>query len=73
MKVEVMNTKQLIGRTKLTGNEKCKVHYNQRRDTVVLEVGGISLTLDARNFMAVNEMMRKAAAKLIMQTHIKIN
>ncbi len=62
-----MNTKQLIGQAKLMGNEKCKVRYNQRRDKVVLELGGISLTLDVRNFMVVNEMMRKAAARLVMR------
>ena len=65
-----MNTRKLIGQTKLTGNENCKVRYNQRRDTVVLEVGGISLTLDVRNFMMVNEMMRKAAARLVMRIEL---
>ncbi|MFM9834760.1 MAG: hypothetical protein ACKVOA_01500 [Methylophilaceae bacterium] len=65
-----MNTKKLIGQTKLRGNENCKVRYNQRRDTVVLELGGISLTLDAHNFMMVNEMMRKAAARLVMRIEL---
>jgi hypothetical protein len=65
-----MNTRQLICETRLTGNEKCKVRYNQRCDKVVLEVGGMSLTLDAQNFMMVNEMMRKAAARLVMQVNL---
>jgi len=65
-----MNSRQLICQTKLNGNEKCKVHYNQRRDTVVLEVGGISLKLDAHNFMMMNEMMRKAAARLVMRVEL---
>ena len=47
-------------------SEQCKVIYNQRSDMVVLEVGGTSLKLDASNFMMMNEMMRKAAAKLVM-------
>lgn len=63
-----MNTPQLICQTKLTGKEKCKVRYNQHSDKVVLEVGGIALTLDVHNFMMVNEMMRKAAARLVMRT-----
>jgi len=68
-----MNRSQVMSQTTLMGDEQCKVIYNQRSDVIVLEVGGTSLKLDACNFMMMNEMMRKAAARLVMQTNIKIN
>jgi hypothetical protein len=37
---------------------------------VVLEIGGTSLKLNAVSFMRMNEMMRKAAARLAMQTKL---
>jgi hypothetical protein len=62
---------QVMSQTTLVGDAQCKVIYNQRSDMVVLEVGGTSLKLDACNFMMMNEMIRKAAARLVMQTNIK--
>jgi hypothetical protein len=59
-----------MSRATLPGNELYKVIYNQRQDTVVLEIGGTSLKLNASNFMRMNEMMRKAAARLVMQTDV---
>jgi hypothetical protein len=67
-----MNEMQVISKATLPGNELYKVIYHERQDTVVLEIGGISLTLNAFNFMLINEMMRKAAARLAMQTEIKV-
>jgi len=66
-----MNKSQVMSQATLAGDAQCKVIYNQRSDVVVLEVGGTSLKLDACNFMMMNEMMRKAAARLVMQTDIK--
>lgn len=37
---------------------------------VEIELGGTSLRFEARSFIMVNEMMRKAAAKLVMQTQL---
>lgn len=37
---------------------------------IELEVGGTSLRFEARNFFMMNEMLRKAAAKLVMQTEL---
>jgi hypothetical protein len=65
-----MIRRKIISQATLASNEQCKVIYNQRNDMVVLEVGGTSLKLDACNFMMMNEMMRKAAARLVMQTEL---
>ena len=65
-----MSKQQIISQVKLAGNEECKVLYNKAKDIVELEVGGTSLRFDACNFFMMNEMMRKAAAKLVMQTEL---
>jgi hypothetical protein len=65
-----VNKVKVMSRATLPGNELYKVIYNQRQDTVVLEIGGTSLKLNASNFMRMNEMMRKAAARLVMQTDV---
>lgn len=67
-----MNKVQVMSKATLPDNELCKVVYHQRQDTVVLEIGGTSLKLNAFNFMRMNEMIRKAAARLAMQTEINI-
>ncbi|MEE9331073.1 MAG: hypothetical protein V3U89_02475 [Methylophilaceae bacterium] len=59
-----------MSKATLPDNERYKVIYNQHKDTVVLEIGDTSLKLNASNFMKMNEMMRKAAARLVMQTEI---
>lgn len=63
--------KQIVSKTKLIGNQECKVLYHEDKDIVELEVGGTTLKLAAVNFFMMNEMMRKAAAKLVMQTQLK--
>lgn len=67
-----MNRAQVMSRAMLPTNELYKVIYNQQQDMVVLQVGGTSLQLNASNFMRMNEMMRKAAARLAMQTKLNV-
>jgi len=65
-----MYKQQIISQATLAGNQECKVLYNSAKDIVELEVGGTSLRLAATSFFMINEMMRKAAAKLVMQTEL---
>nr|WP_294839945.1 hypothetical protein [uncultured Methylotenera sp.] len=65
-----MSKQLVISQAKLAGNEDCKVLYNKAKDIVELEIGDTSLRLEARNFFMMNEMMRKAVAKLVMQTEL---
>lgn len=65
-----MSKSKVISKATLPGNELYKVIYNQHQDIVVLEIGGTSVRLNASNFMMMNEIMRKAAARLVMQTEI---
>lgn len=64
-------SKQLITRQAvLAENKECKVLYNSAKDIVELEVGGTSLRFEAQSFFMMNEMLRKAAARLVMQTEL---
>ncbi|MDP2153740.1 MAG: hypothetical protein Q8J66_08800 [Methylotenera sp.] len=65
-----MSKQLIISQAKLTGNEDCKVLYNKAKDMVELEISGTSLRLEVRNFFMMNEMMRKAVARLVMQTEL---
>jgi len=65
-----MNSAKVMSRATLPNNEQYQVTYNAQKDTVELEIGGISLRLNASKFMMMNEMMRKAAARLVMQTEV---
>jgi len=65
-----MNRVKVMGKATLPGNERYQVIYKQSQDVVIVEIGGTSLKLNASNFMMMNEMMRKAAARLVMQTKI---
>jgi hypothetical protein len=65
-----MKKQLIISQAKLAGNQECKVLYNKAKDMIELEVGGTSLRFEARNFLMMNEMLRKAAAKLVMQTEL---
>lgn len=67
----VMSKQMIISQARFADNEECKVLYNKAKDMVELEVGGTSLRFEAGNFFMMNEMMRKAAAKLIMQTELR--
>lgn len=65
-----MSKPLIISQAKLTGHEDCKVLYNKAKDIVELEIGDTSLRLEVRNFFMMNEMMRKAVARLVMQTEL---
>jgi len=67
-----MNRELVMSQATLPSNELYKVIYNQRKDMVVVEIGGTSLKLNACSFMRMNEMMRKAAARLAMQTKLNL-
>ena len=66
-----MKAHTIMSHTTLAGNQECKVLYHQAKDIVELEVGGTSLRFAASSFFMMNEMMRKAAAKLVMQTELQ--
>jgi hypothetical protein len=40
---------------------------------VELEVGGTTLKFEADSFIVINEMLRKAAARIVMQTEIEMS
>lgn len=66
-----MSKQLIISQAVLAENEGCKVLYNKDIDVVELEIGGISLRFEARNFFMMNEMLRKAVARLVMQTDLQ--
>ncbi|HQS37795.1 MAG: hypothetical protein B7Y16_07870 [Methylotenera sp. 24-45-7] len=65
-----MKRNQVIGKTVLPSDTKCMVTYNSVIDMVELQVGGTSLRFNANSFILVQELLRKAAAKVVMQTAI---
>lgn len=65
-----MNRKQVIGKTVLPSNTECKVIYSNSSDLVEVQLGGTSLRFNADSFILLNELLRKAADKVIMQTTI---
>lgn len=65
-----MNRKQVIGKIILPSNTECKVVYSNTSDEVEVHLGGTSLRFNADSFILVHELLRKAAAKVIMQTAI---
>lgn len=68
-----MNRKQVIGKTVLPSNTECKVVYSNNSDEVELQLGGISLRFNADSFIHLQELLRKAAAKVVMQTPVVSN
>jgi hypothetical protein len=66
-----MAKRQLVGQAVLPSKTACKVLYNKMLDSVEVEVGGTSLKFQADSFIVMHEMLRKAAAKIVMQTEIK--
>lgn len=67
-----MRHQKLLGQTRLSDNTDCKVLYHRSSDMVEVEVGGTSLRLEADSFILMHEMLRKAAAKIVMQTNIAL-
>lgn len=65
-----MKRHTVVAKTMLAGKTVCKVLYHHSSDTVELEVGGTTLKFEADNFIVINEMLRKAAARIVMQTEI---
>jgi len=65
-----VNRKQVIGKAILPSNTECKVIYSNSSDLVEVQLGGTSLRFNADSFILLNELLRKAAAKVIMQTAI---
>jgi hypothetical protein len=66
-----MSSIEVMSSASLPNKEFYQVVYNSYQDEVVIEIGRTSLKLNAINFMMLNEMMRKAAARLAMKTEIK--
>ena len=67
-----MKHQTIVGQTSLPSNTPCKVRYHKPSDMVEIEIGRTTLKLEANSFIVVNEMLRKAAAKIVMQTNIEI-
>lgn len=65
-----MAKQTVIGQTVLPSKTACKVLYSKSTDSVEIEVGGTSLKFEANSFMLMHEMMRKAAARIVMQTDL---
>jgi hypothetical protein len=63
-----MGIQQIVGLTMLPNHTECKVLYNEMMDVVEIEVGGTSLKFQANSFFVMHEMLRKAAARIVMQT-----
>jgi hypothetical protein len=62
-----MKQEIIIGRAQLPRHTQCSVSYYKNIDFVEVSVGNTSLKLEANSFILLNEMMRKAAAKIIMR------
>lgn len=67
-----MKRHTVVGKTMLAGKTACQVLYHHSSNMVELEVGGTTLKFEAGNFIVINEMLRKAAARIVMQTEIEI-
>ncbi len=66
-----MKKSQIVSQEKLAGNKECKVLYNKAKDVIELEIGGTSLRFETKSFFMMSEILRKAAAKLVMQTELR--
>lgn len=55
------------GLTRVAGNQAANVWYDQGHDTVAVEVGSTIIKMQTVHFFQMHEMMRKAAARLVMQ------
>lgn len=67
-----MAKKTIVGQTMLPSKMACKVLYSKATDSVEIEMGGTSLKFEANSFILMHEMMRKAAARIVMQTEINL-
>ena len=65
-----MGTQKIVGQAILPSHTECKVLYNKTMDVVESELGGTSLKFQGNSFFVMHEMLRKAAARIVMQTEI---
>ncbi len=63
-----MKHQKLMGKITLPSETECKVLYSKQGDEVEIEMGTTTLRLQANSFIVMHEMLRKAAARIIMQT-----
>ncbi len=57
-----------LSRITLNRNTHCSICYDKETDAVELSVGNISIKLNGNHFVLFNEMVRKATAKLVMNS-----
>ncbi len=50
----------------------CKVEYADIEGMVLMKIGYVSINLDTHSFILMHEVMRKAVARLVMNTEINI-
>lgn len=63
-----MGKQFVVGQTVLPSQTECKVFYNKVMNVVEIEIGGTSLKFQAHSFFIMHEMLRKAAARIVMQS-----
>lgn len=61
----------IISKATLPSALQCNVYYHQQKDTVELELGGTTIKIGADSFIVMQEVMRKAVAKIIMRSPMK--
>lgn len=67
-----MKKDKVIGQATLPSNVECKVVYHERTDMVDIAMGGTTLTFKTDSFMMMHEVLRKAAARIVMQTPLTL-
>lgn len=65
-----MHQSQIVGQTNLEGVLPCRICFHRNTDMVDVQVGCTTLCMPAQQFIVIQEMMRKAAARIVMQTDI---
>ncbi len=65
-----MSQSQIVGQTTLEGALPCRVCFHRQTDTVDVQVGCTTLCMPAQQFIVIQEMLRKAAARIVMQTEV---
>jgi hypothetical protein len=68
-----MNQCPTLSRITLDANTPCSVSYDKDIEAIELAVGNTSIKLDVNNFVLFNEMVRKATAKILMNSVLQSN
>jgi hypothetical protein len=68
-----MNSLPTLSKVTLNSNTQCSVLYDEYVDAVELSVGNTSIKLNGSNFVLFNEMVRKATAKILMNSVLNNN